>query len=163
MKKLLPAVFLSTLVACGQGEEAQSVDQSISFLAELGGDAHEFERACAPRAFEFPRDHLDHPEFRNEWWYLTGNLQDDKGGRFGFQVTLFRIANSADERQSDSSWSTQQFYMGHFAISAAGRDAIASHERFARAAAGLAGAAHEPVRIWLEDWQLQQHAHDPSR
>ncbi len=163
MINFLLVVFLVLLVGCGQSDETQTVERPISFLAELGGDATGFERACAPRAFEFPRDHLGHPEFRNEWWYLTGNLQDDKGGRFGYQVTLFRIANNADENLRDSNWSTQQFYMGHFAISAAGRDSIASHERFARAAAGLAGAAREPVRVWLEDWQLQQHAHDPTR
>jgi predicted secreted hydrolase len=156
-------VALVALVACSDESAPPGDDQPISFLAELGGDASEFERACAPREFEFPRDHLDHPAFRNEWWYLTGNLQDDKGARFGFQVTLFRIANGADEVTSDSRWSTQQFYMGHFAISAAGRDSIAYHERFARAAAGLAGAAERPVRVWLEDWQLTLHDDESAR
>jgi predicted secreted hydrolase len=44
------------------------------------------------RVFEFPRDHGSHEEFRTEWWYLTGHLDDDAGRRFGFQVTFFRQA-----------------------------------------------------------------------
>lgn len=33
-----------------------------------------------------------HPDFRNEWWYVTGNLADAQGRQFGYQLTLFRIA-----------------------------------------------------------------------
>ena len=28
--------------------------------------------------YDFPRDHGNHPEFKTEWWYFTGNL-DDRG------------------------------------------------------------------------------------
>ena len=42
-------------------------------------------------AFEFPRDHASHPEFKIEWWYYTGNVQTADGRRFGFQVTFFRV------------------------------------------------------------------------
>ena len=44
------------------------------------------------RVFEFPRDHGSHPEFRTEWWYVTGHLDAPNGERFGFQVTFFRQA-----------------------------------------------------------------------
>jgi predicted secreted hydrolase len=27
------------------------------------------------RALEFPTDHGSHPDFRTEWWYITGSLQ----------------------------------------------------------------------------------------
>ena len=50
-----------------------------------------FVRALAPRTFEFPRDHGPHPEFRHEWWYVTGNLDSDSGERFGFELTIFRV------------------------------------------------------------------------
>ena len=30
--------------------------------------------AVAPRPLVFPRDHGSHPEYRTEWWYLTGWL-----------------------------------------------------------------------------------------
>ena len=52
----------------------------------------EFAIAAAPREFEFPRDHGPHPDFRQEWWYLTGNLTATDGERFGFELTIFRVA-----------------------------------------------------------------------
>ncbi|MEC8283324.1 MAG: carotenoid 1,2-hydratase, partial [SAR324 cluster bacterium] len=48
-----------------------------------GGDVDGYARALEPRAFSFPKDHADHPEFRNEWWYFTGNLQNEVGRPFG--------------------------------------------------------------------------------
>jgi predicted secreted hydrolase len=50
-----------------------------------------FARVLAPRTFEFPRDHGPHPEFRDEWWYVTGNLDSANGQRFGFELTIFRV------------------------------------------------------------------------
>ncbi|MEZ0389733.1 MAG: lipocalin-like domain-containing protein, partial [Verrucomicrobium sp.] len=41
------------------------------------------------RKFEFPRDHGSHPEFKIEWWYVTGHLYTEGGRRFGFQATFF--------------------------------------------------------------------------
>src|SRR5215472_13182447 len=57
-----------------------------------GASDQGFERAESVRAFEFPRDHGPHPEFRHEWWYFTGHLQAKDGERFGFEVTFFRVA-----------------------------------------------------------------------
>ena len=42
-----------------------------------------------PRALDFPRDHGAHPEFRIEWWYVTGAL-DTPPGDAGFPRTFFR-------------------------------------------------------------------------
>jgi predicted secreted hydrolase len=51
-----------------------------------------FALATEPRAFEFPRDHGPHPEFRHEWWYVTGHLDAASGEHFGFELTFFRFA-----------------------------------------------------------------------
>jgi len=45
----------------------------------------------------FPATHGSHPDFKIEWWYLTGHLRTAKGTtdgarRFGFQATFFRFA-----------------------------------------------------------------------
>lgn len=48
------------------------------------------------KVFVFPRDHGSHPEFRTEWWYVTGHLDAAGGQRFGFQVTFFRQARRDD-------------------------------------------------------------------
>src|SRR3569833_1804448 len=40
--------------------------------------------------FEFPRDHGSHPEFKIEWWYITGHLFGSDKKRYGYQATFFR-------------------------------------------------------------------------
>src|SRR5690606_12092937 len=41
----------------------------------------------------FPRDHGAHPDYRTEWWYITGALQVQGAGQaprtLGFQITFF--------------------------------------------------------------------------
>ena len=37
----------------------------------------------------FPADHGAHPDFRSEWWYVTGSLEA-ADSPLGFQVTFFR-------------------------------------------------------------------------
>src|SRR4029077_1759698 len=51
-----------------------------------------FAQALAPWSFAFPRDHGPHPQFRQEWWYVSGNLDAGSGERLGFELTFFRFA-----------------------------------------------------------------------
>lgn len=119
-----------------------------------GGDSSGYRRAYEPRSFEFPADHGPHPDFRNEWWYVTGNLVDTAGRAFGYQLTLFRIALAPAMPVADSAWRTNQIYMGHLALTdVAGRRHF-GFERFSRGALDLAGARAAPFRVWLEDWEL---------
>jgi predicted secreted hydrolase len=115
-----------------------------------------FAQADTPHTFSFPRDHGPHPEFRQEWWYVTGNLDGAHGERFGFELTFFRFALGAHEepRAATSAWRTRQVYMAHFAISdvTAGRFRYA--QKLSRDALGLAGAQGEPLRVWIDDWTL---------
>jgi predicted secreted hydrolase len=108
----------------------------------------------SPREFRFPEDHAAHPEFRNEWWYLTGNLQAEDGRRFGYQVTFFRIALAPEAPESLSAWSTNQLWMAHGALTDVDAGTHFHDQRFARGAAGLAGQALGPFRVWLEDWAI---------
>ena len=83
--------LLLLLTACGPS----NVDErnGLTVAAALGGDeVSGYSRAIEARDFVFPHDHGPHPDFRNEWWYVTGNLQADDGRRFGFQATFFRVA-----------------------------------------------------------------------
>ena len=96
---------------------AQAPPPATSVTEAMGGDSLEgYARAYVPRPFHFPEDHGPHPEFRTEWWYVTGNLVDAQGRCFGYQLTLFRIALSLNPPESGSAWRTNQIYMGHFAI-----------------------------------------------
>ncbi len=47
-------------------------------------------------ALAFPRDHGAHPDFRTEWWYVTGWLKTAEGRDLGFQVTFFRTRPQVD-------------------------------------------------------------------
>ncbi len=142
----------------GESEVGNRGDRSELSERLGGGDVSGYARALEPREFVFPADHGPHPDFRNEWWYLTGNLESEAGRRFGYQVTFFRIALAPDDPHSPprrSNWATRQVWMAHVALSDAGNRRHREHERFARGAAGLAGAQAEPFRVWLEDWRLR--------
>ena len=42
-----------------------------------------------PRPVKLPRDDGPHDRL-TEWWYYTGHLQDEAGGRWGFEYVIFR-------------------------------------------------------------------------
>ena len=139
--------------------------QAMDVREMLGGDGDgSFARALEPRPFDFPVDHGPHPEFRTEWWYFTGNLDSVDGGRrLGYQLTFFRSALTAEPVPRASTWGTTQAWMAHFAVSAPDEPepAFFSYERYARGAAGLAGAKLGPFRVWLEDWSAEGGAGMP--
>ncbi|MFB3063372.1 MAG: lipocalin-like domain-containing protein, partial [Gammaproteobacteria bacterium] len=111
--------------------------------------------ATEPRTFSFPSDHGPHPKFRNEWWYLTGNLDGQNGERFGFELTIFRfLLTPSVQRKQASRWQSDQVYIGHFAISDVGNEQFHVAQRFSRGGMGLAGARAEPFRVWVEDWSI---------
>lgn len=80
----------------------------FSALAQTTDDG--FATPQPGRVFTFPRDHGSHPEFRTEWWYVTGHLDGANGQRFGFQVTFFRQA------RRDDSGNVQHLHLAHTAL-----------------------------------------------
>jgi predicted secreted hydrolase len=114
-----------------------------------------FPRALDAREFVFPADHGPHADYRNEWWYLTGNLDADGGKRFGYELTIFRFALSPDFSPAGASaWETNQVYIGHLALTDVDNESFHVAQRYSRGAAGLAGASAAPFRVWLDDWSL---------
>ena len=164
---LLFGIGLLILLGAGCGDEPPSADgrSPISIteaLTDLSTDAG-FRRARGPQPFRFPEDHGAHPEFRSEWWYLTGNLETSDRQRFGYQVTLFRNALSSSKPLSPSAWTTNQVYLAHAAVTDVSRRRFHSAERMARGALGLAGAESNPVHLWLEDWSLAERSGSSPR
>ena len=155
-------LLVGLLAACGGGEPSESDDSGVTGLRvseALGGeDTTGFRRADAPRAFEFPRDHGPHPGFRNEWWYLTGNLDGPEGERFAFHVTFFRVGLApelaGDTAWHESAWASPDLWMVHTAVLDRDAGFHASEERFVRDGGGLAGATEPVGRVWAEDWEL---------
>ena len=126
-----------------------------------------FADALEPRSFAFPRDHGPHPEFRQEWWYVTGNLDATDGERFGFELTFFRVAlvpprtvesaalPATTTASSASAWRAREIYVAHFAVTDVARQRFRSEQKLSRAALGLAGAQAVPLHVWLDDWALK--------
>jgi predicted secreted hydrolase len=130
---------------------------TIDLQKALSDDSGQFADVFPGRRFTFPRDHGEHPEFKTEWWYFTGNLSDEVGQRFGYQITLFRIGLATNERMNNpSQWSADSILMGHFALSDVGSQEFYSYERFARRSLGLAGVEPNGAKIWLEDWAIRR-------
>jgi predicted secreted hydrolase len=144
------------LALCCAGCEPEGPENpTMDVASALGGEAAAgFARAVAPRSFAFPADHNAHPDFRNEWWYVTGQLQAADGERFGYQVTFFRIALAPQEPRSESAWATRQVWMAHAALTAIDDGTHHHAIRLSRGALGLAGQGARPFRLWLEDWTV---------
>ena len=149
---------IAAIASCSAPDRPTGAEP-LSVKNFLGSDSSaDFARAERAIPFQFPRDHGQHPEFRHEWWYITGNLSDSADRRFGFQFTLFRNAVSAGSPDHPSRWATRQTYLAHIAITDIQNQNFYADERFARGALGLAGVEHEPFKAWLEDWHLIQSA-----
>lgn len=127
----------------------------------LSDESGQFAEVVPGRLFTFPADHGEHPEFKTEWWYFTGNLSDDDGFPYGYQLTFFRAGIAKpDGALSTSPWSPGDVMMAHFAISDVQRGQFFPFERFARRALGLSGVKSEKksLSVWLEDWRMERNA-----
>lgn len=110
--------------------------------------------AVAPgRSFTFPADHGAHPDYRTEWWYVTGSVRAADGRDLGFQVTFFRTRPLVDPA-NPSAFAARQLIFAHVALSD-GRAARLYHDhRAARAGLGIAGARVGDADVRLRDWRL---------
>lgn len=86
--------------------------------------------------FSFPREHGSHPDFKIEWWYITGHLFTDSKRRFGFEATFFRRALKPPAAQSadgdKSAFGSEQIYLAHMALSDPTPGAFLHEERINR-------------------------------
>lgn len=102
--------------------------------------------------YEFPRDHFNHPGFRTEWWYYTGNLTAQDRREFGYELTFFRQAIRRDAKE-DSPWAVDDVYLAHLALSQIRETKFRHLERLNRSGPGIAGVA-EP-RVWNGNWEVK--------
>ena len=114
-----------------------------------------------------PRDHMSHPDFQLEWWYLTFVLSAEDGQEFGLQYTLFRFntelnappsvkvnaENSAEVNANNhiaKNWSNGQQWMGHASLHTAEQHYF--EERFASGGVGNAYVNQQPFTTVIDDW-----------
>lgn len=106
------------------------------------------------RRLSFPRDHGAHPEFRTEWWYVTGWLSSASRDTLGFQVTFFR-SRPPFESANPSNFAPRQVLFAHAALADPKFGRLRHDQRAARQALGLAGSSEEATAIWIDDWRLE--------
>jgi predicted secreted hydrolase len=162
-KVLIAVGLLALLVAIPLlllQREGPQITARLVALAESPADDQttRYLRAQGPADLEFPADHGPHLDYQTEWWYYTGNLVTGNGQHFGYQLTFFRraLAPPAQRSERESAWAADQVYMAHFALTDVAGKSHRAFERFARGAAGLAGAQAAPYQVWLEDWQVEE-------
>jgi predicted secreted hydrolase len=100
--------------------------------------------------FTFPRDHGAHPEYRTEWWYITGWIDQP----LGFQITFFRL-RPEEESANPSRFTPKQILLAHAAVSDPRRGRLVHEERAARAGFSLAEAETQRTGVWIDDWRLE--------
>lgn len=72
--------------------------------------------------WEFPRDDGLHPEYKTEWWYLTGHLFPVEGpetdeNALAFQMTFFRVGLVPPSQPlPDSGWAARDLVMAHASV-----------------------------------------------
>jgi predicted secreted hydrolase len=122
-----------------------------------------WQQVVAPWNWTFPRDHGAHPDFKTEWWYFTGNLQDSTGRKFGYQLTIFREGVQFTPTQPDSKWAVRDFYFGHLTISDLSSSKFYVDERVTRGALGEAASSLDHMDVMLGPWTIQQSRHEQIR
>lgn len=103
----------------------------------------------------FPFDHGAHPDFRTEWWYVTGWLSLPDGQPLGFQSTFFRVRSGIGE-QNPSAFAPRQLVFAHAAIADPRLGRLRHDQRSARVGFGRAGFEAGRTAVWVDDWRFAQ-------
>ena len=118
-------------------------------LAALGSTA----QALPAKTLSFPRDRGSHPDFKTEWWYITGQCRS--GARtFGFQLTFFR-SRVDDTQGMQSKFAAKQLMFAHAAITDVQGKKLWHDQRIARDGFGVASSSEADMDIKLRDWTLK--------
>lgn len=112
--------------------------------------------AVLDRPLTFPADYGSHPQFRTEWWYVTGWLTTEHGESLGFQITFFRTKPDIDGK-NPSAFTPRQILIAHCAISDPKRGRLWQDQRIRRAGLGLAEAATGDTDVRIDDWTLERN------
>ena len=113
-------------------------------------------RALGAKTLVFPRDRGAHPQFRTEWWYITGHAVSQTADfrSFGFQLTFFRSRVDGTESMA-SKFAARQLIFAHAAITDVQGKKLWHDQRIARAGFGIASSSDEDMAITLRDWSLK--------
>ncbi|NOZ54177.1 MAG: carotenoid 1,2-hydratase [Gammaproteobacteria bacterium] len=167
------------IILAGCDPFKQNKNQKVPFFTQVfgAGAIWNFQQAYRPHKFSFPEDYAAHPGFRHEWWHFSGNVDTTTGQRFGYELTIFRVALSAQTEgkaasaasfqiaENTSDWRSDHSYIAHFTLTDIANETFYYSERISRDAMGLAGAGvyfkeqqdndSINLRVWLADWGVE--------
>jgi predicted secreted hydrolase len=130
----------------------------LGFIATLANAALPVAAAVTPgRTLAFPADFGAHPDYRTEWWYVTGWLDTPEGKPLGFQVTFFRSRGAADTA-NPSAFAPKQLIIGHAALSDPAVGHLVHDQRIAREGFALAYAKTGDTDVKLDDWSMRRQS-----
>jgi predicted secreted hydrolase len=129
-------------------------EAALYAAADLQSTLRPYRQALPGYTWQFPRDYFNHPEFRTEWWYYTGNLRAQNGRRFGFELTFFRHAVQPHLPPSPNVWDIRDVWMAHLALTDIDGKQFLNTERLNRSGPGLAGVDADRGRIWNGNWSV---------
>src|SRR5512133_2919129 len=115
----------------------------------------QYQEALPGYRYSFPRDHFEHPAFRTEWWYYTGNVRASDGRRFGFELVFFRQAQRRGPSDNPSAWRIDDLYLAHLALTDIDGRRFLYDRRLNRAGPGVAGASLDERRVWNGNWSAE--------
>ncbi len=158
MRFFFPSRFRASRVFRGSAKRLISVSLLVA-SALHAGEAVSFSYPQAGRQFVFPRDHGSHPDFKIEWWYVTGHLfsKADAKRRFGFQATFFRQAGSAPgtaNNEPPEAFAPAPFYLAHMALLEVATQKFIFQERLNRSGWD-AGSSTETLDVRNGNWSLR--------
>lgn len=128
----------------------------LAGLGALGSAAFSPSAFALPaKTLVFPRDRGAHPDFRTEWWYITGQASTNAASprRFGFQLTFFR-SRVDGTAQMTSAFAAQQLIFAHAAVTDVQGGKLWHDQRIAREGFGVASASQQDMALKLRDWSL---------
>ena len=111
-----------------------------------------------PRELVFPRDFGAHPDYRTEWWYMTGWLGESVD-KMGFQVTFFR-SRTLHPDSNPSRFAPRQLMFAHAALALPGEGQLRHAEVAGRAGPANASFRTEDTALELSGWSLQRTSDD---
>ena len=94
-----------------------------------------------------------------EWWYFTGNLNDESGRRLGYELTFFRqgIRPLSERNAAASRFIVNDLKFAHFTVTDAAGKMFLFHQKASRGSFGEAGFDAGDRVAWIDSWNLRMN------
>ncbi len=154
MKSPVPGGSRRRVLECGLAALLASPWRTSNASSPLQGKSY---ARVTPRPLAFPRDHGGHPDYRTEWWYLTGWLRTTMGRAIGFQLTFFR-SRTVHPDANPSRFAPRQLLFSHAALSIDGTQRVIHADQVARTGFADAVFSETDTALTLNRWALDRQS-----